>query len=160
MEKLFLEGRLGRDAQQKTPSNGGNPFVTFTLATNSKFKGEEKTTWYDVIMQVTNRNKGLIPYLTKGKVVYVIGDLDLSLYEANDGSKRIRASVSADSIQFPQSSQKSENNNATSEPNEETHTKTAPKPTPAPKPKTKDTDPPVDDIPMVSSSDDEDDLPF
>ena len=166
MQKLTVTGRIGRDAQEKVSGNGGNPFVTFSLATNSKYKGEEKTTWYEIIMFPANRNKGIIPYLKKGKGVVVIGELDLSTYEAQDGSTRLRAQVIADSIDFwGDGGQKSEDDSQQKPAAAKTETPPSDsKPAPslkAPKAASKEAPKVEEEISMRSDdTNDDDDLPF
>lgn len=99
MQKLFLIGRLGRDAVLRESSNGDR-FVAFTIAVNSKVRGAEKTTWYDVISFNVTRLENIIPYLKKGSALLVVGELDAKLEKGSDGVVRQRLTVTADSIDF------------------------------------------------------------
>lgn len=162
MQVITVTGRLGRDAKTYESGNGGEPFVTFTLASDSKIKGEEKTTWYDVIATSSKKVKAMTPYLKKGTAVCVIGDFSASLYDTKDGEKGIRLSINADRIDFNGTSQKQ-----TQEGDAETPVVTeAPKKatTTAKKAAKKTTEP--EDIPMVSkptpvaAEEGEEDLPF
>jgi len=99
MQSITVTGRLGRDPQQHQSSNGGEPFATFTMASNSRIKGVDKTTWYDVLVSLNKRTSGMIQYLKKGSSVIVIGELDVSTYDANDGT-RVRLSINCEHIEF------------------------------------------------------------
>ena len=99
MQSITVTGRLGRDPQQHQSSNGGEPFATFTMASNSRIKGVDKTTWQDVLVSLNKRTSGMIQYLKKGSSVIVIGELDVSTYDANDGT-RVRLSINCEHIEF------------------------------------------------------------
>ena len=99
MQSITVTGRLVRDTQQHQSSNGGEPFATFTMASNSRIKGVDKTTWYDVLVSLNKRTSGMIQYLKKGSSVIVIGELDVSTYDANDGT-RVRLSINCEHIEF------------------------------------------------------------
>ena len=47
MQKITLIGRLGRDAAIRETQEG-TKIVSFTLAANGRFRGVDKTSWYDV----------------------------------------------------------------------------------------------------------------
>lgn len=108
MQKLTLIGRLGRDAQKRVTQNNTS-FITMTVAANSRFKGAEKTTWYDVMAFNVERYEKMLPYLTKGSSVVVVGEVDLSTEKSENGNVYLRASVVADSIDFNSGSSQSGN---------------------------------------------------
>lgn len=99
MQKITIIGRLGRDASIRETQDGGK-VVSFTVAVNGRFRGVEKTSWYDVSTFNYDRYKNMVKYLTKGSGVVVIGDLDCDLDEGRDGVTRCRRSITADSIEF------------------------------------------------------------
>ena len=99
MQKITLIGRLGRDAAIRETQDGGK-VVSFTVACNGRYRGVEKTSWYDVSTFNYERYKNMVQYLTKGSSVVVIGELDADIDEGRDGVKCCRRSVTADSIEF------------------------------------------------------------
>ena len=99
MQKITLIGRLGRDAAIRETQEG-TKIVSFTMAVNSRFRGVDKTSWYDVSTFNYDRYRNMIKYLTKGSQVVVLGDLDADIEEGRDGKVRCRRYVTADSIEF------------------------------------------------------------
>lgn len=97
MKKCTLVGRLGKDARL-VESKNGSQFVSFTMAVNSYMNGSEKTTWFDVIS--FNFSEKVVPYLTKGAAVEVIGDFDTRLEVGSDGKTYLRNDVRADWFDF------------------------------------------------------------
>lgn len=100
MQVVTVDGHLGRDAKIFTSSTGGE-FIAFSIASNSRLKNIEKTTWYDVIIPSVERHRNLVPYLTKGKYVFVSGDLDVALVKDQNGADRLRLTISTTSVNFP-----------------------------------------------------------
>lgn len=100
MQMITVDGHLGRDAKIFTSANG-NEFIAFSMACNSRLKNIQKTTWYDVIIPSVDRYRNLVPYLTKGKYIFVTGDLDVSLAKDNNGVDRLRITINANAINFP-----------------------------------------------------------
>jgi len=99
MQKITIIGRLGRDAAIRETQDGGK-VVSFTVAVNGRYRGTEKTSWYEVSTFNYERYKNMLKYLTKGSGVIVVGELDADLDEGRDGVTRCRRSIVADSIEF------------------------------------------------------------
>ena len=99
MQKITIIGRLGRDAAIRETQDGSK-VVSFTVACNGRYRGVEKTSWYEVSTFNYERYKNMIKYLTKGSSVIVIGELDADVDEGRDGVTRVRRSIVADSIEF------------------------------------------------------------
>ena len=99
MQKITIIGRLGRDAAIRETQDGSK-VVSFTVACNGRYRGVEKTSWYDVSTFNYERYKNMIKYLTKGSSVIVVGELDADIDEGRDGVTRVRRSIVADSIEF------------------------------------------------------------
>lgn len=97
---ITVDGHLGRDAKIFASANG-NEFIAFSMACNSRLKNIQKTTWYDVIIPSADRYRNLVPYLTKGKYIFVTGDLDVSLAKDNNGVDRLRLTINANAVNFP-----------------------------------------------------------
>lgn len=80
-------GNLGKDAEVKTI--GERQYISFRMASTTKRKNEEKTTWVSVLYRY---NENLLPFLKKGQQVFVQGDLDVSAY--NNREQQAQADVS------------------------------------------------------------------
>jgi single-strand DNA-binding protein len=100
VNKVFLVGRLGKDAETKF-TQGGAACTTFSVATDRSWKdkssGEWKTEtdWHRVTLW---RSEKLAEYLTKGKQVHVEGRLQTRQYDAKDGSKRYVTEIVAENV--------------------------------------------------------------
>ena len=94
--KARLIGRLGADAE--TVTTGTTPFISFRVAVDQVVKKEPKTTWVSVNASASDF-KNLIQYLTKGKLVYVSGRLNVQLYTAKNGEPGIYIRVWANDIE-------------------------------------------------------------
>ena len=92
LNKVLLIGRLGKDPELKY-TGSGTPFCRFSLATddswNDKTSGErqERTEWHNIVAwdrlaEICNQ------YLTKGKLVYIEGNLQTREWDDQDGNKR------------------------------------------------------------------------
>jgi single-strand DNA-binding protein len=98
VNKVFLLGRLGKDAETKfTPS--GTSISKFSLATNRRSKdpqtGEWKdlTDWHNIVMW---KSENVANYLLKGKQIHVEGRLETRSYEDKEGQKRYITEVICD----------------------------------------------------------------
>lgn len=109
MNVFTVTGRLGRDAQTYEAKNG-EKFYTFSLADSKKIRGEEKTTWYDIMVFSNRQIDGMIPYLKKGSAVVVTGELEAEIRTGNDNVQRLSLTVRADRVTFNNSGS---NNNTT-----------------------------------------------
>ncbi len=97
-----IVGRLTRDAELKYTS-GGMAVCNFSLATNKKVKGEEKAIFWDC--QMWNNAEKLNQYLTKGKLIQVMGTMDIDEWE-KDGVKKSKPKITILLIDFLSSGDK------------------------------------------------------
>ena len=100
VNKVFLIGHLGRDAETKfTPS--GVPCTRFSVATTRSWKDQETNEWKEET-NWTNitawRKENLANYLTKGKQVHVEGRLQSRSYNDQEGRKVYVTEVIAEDI--------------------------------------------------------------
>lgn len=100
MNKITLIGNLTKDPElRSTPS--GVTVCSFTIAVNRKFAqdGEKITDFFNVKAW---RKLGDIcgRYLSKGKKIAVVGELQARLYDAKDGQQRLSLDVQADEVEF------------------------------------------------------------
>lgn len=98
VNKVILVGHLGRDAESKFLSNGTN-VASFSLATSFKPKnGDERTEWHNI---EAFGKEGIVPYLTKGKQIYVEGRIQTDTWEDRDtGEKKYKTKIVANDIVF------------------------------------------------------------
>lgn len=99
LNKVFLMGNLGKDAEAKFTQSGIS-VATFSIATSRRVKeasGEyrEETDWHNCVLW---RNENVIPYLLKGKPVVVEGHLQSRSWETKDGQKRYATEVVVDEL--------------------------------------------------------------
>ena len=101
LNKVILQGRLGKDVELKTTPNGIE-VATVNIAVDRDYKkqGEERET--DWVSVVAWRNTAVFfsRYFKKGDMVIVEGSLQTRSYNAQDGSKRFVTEVVADSVYF------------------------------------------------------------
>jgi single-strand DNA-binding protein len=103
INRVTLVGRLTREPELRhLPS--GNAVLQLGLAVNGRQKDEtgnwvDKPNFFDVKV-FGNQAEMLMNYLAKGRRIGVDGRLDWSSWEANDGSKRSKVEVVAQTVQF------------------------------------------------------------
>ncbi len=101
VNKVFLIGNLGRDAEQRHTTNG-TAVSNFTLATTDMWtdksgQRQERTEWHRVVVW-DRQAESLQPYLTKGKQICVEGRLQTREWNDRDGNKRYTTEIRADRI--------------------------------------------------------------
>ena len=69
------------------------------VVVNDKINGEEKATWVRVTSSKTN-HVNLAQYLTKGKVITIIGNAISRAWNDKDGNAQSQIKVSTDRIEF------------------------------------------------------------
>lgn len=80
MFTISIIGNLGSDAVERKTANGKS-IMTFSVAAQ---KGEKNVLWVNV---VANLQDGLLPYLKKGKQVFVTGHGDVEMYKGTPDIK-------------------------------------------------------------------------
>ena len=103
INRVTLVGRLTRDPELRhLPS--GSAVLQLGLAVNGRQKDEggnwvDKPNFFDVKV-FGNQAEMLSMHLAKGRRVGIDGRLDWSSWEAQDGSKRSKVEVVANTVQF------------------------------------------------------------
>ena len=87
INKVILIGRLGADAEVKQTSKGDS-MANLSLATNKKFKDEEKTTWHKVVVFDPRIADNMGKYGKKGTMLYVEGEIETRSYKDASGNQR------------------------------------------------------------------------
>ena len=92
LNKVMLIGRVGGDPEIKY-SQGGKAFARFSLATGAKWKNEagekqERTDWHNVTVFGAMADSVVKNFVTKGKQLYVEGELRHDKVEGADGTTK------------------------------------------------------------------------
>lgn len=110
LNKVMLIGRLTRDPEVRTFSNGGK-VAKFGFAVNNRKKNQQTGQWEDeavfLDMEAFNRQTGrqladqVEQYFKRGAQFYLEGHLRLDTWQdKNDGSKRSKLTIVLDDFQF------------------------------------------------------------
>jgi len=103
LNKVMLIGNVGTDPEMRYTANG-NAVTTFRLACSRNYSGadgerKEETEWFTVV--TWNRlAETCNQYLTKGRRAYVEGRLQTRNWEGQDGQRRTRVEIVANTVLF------------------------------------------------------------
>ncbi len=103
VNKAIICGNLTRDPEERTlPS--GQPISSFGVATNrvwtnAEGQKQEQAEFHNIVAfgklaEICNQ------YLTKGRLVYIEGRLQTRTWESQDGAKRNRTEIVAETMQM------------------------------------------------------------
>jgi single-strand DNA-binding protein len=93
--KATLIGRIGREPEVKA----GNVLVArFSVAVGRKVKGEDVTDWHNVTA-FGKQAEFVEKYLGKGRLVCVMGSLEIQRYTGKDGTEKTAINIIADTVQ-------------------------------------------------------------
>lgn len=97
INKVILVGRLGVDPEIKATSKG-DEYANFSLATSKKIKTkdgtwQEKTTWHKITTFDPNLTNTIKNYVSKGTMLYLEGEIDVSEYTDQSGNKKYNTSI-------------------------------------------------------------------
>jgi single-strand DNA-binding protein len=103
MEKIFLIGRAGKDAELRYGPTG-TPVTKINLAVNRRSKdksGEKKdeAVWYSVTL-FGNIAETMANLVHKGTQLYIEGRLEAKIYTPQEGNPRLSLEVIASDIQL------------------------------------------------------------
>jgi single-strand DNA-binding protein len=112
LNKVMLIGRLTRDPEVRTFSNGGK-VAKIGFAVNNRKRNQSTGQWEEVPVfldvEAFNRQEGrqqladlVEQYLKKGHQAYIEGHLVLDEWTAQDGQKRNKLKIVVDNVQFLQ----------------------------------------------------------
>jgi len=102
VNRSVVVGRVGQDPELRT-SKAGNPWCTFSVATNRNRKvGEEwveETDWHRI--KVFGRDAEQCQrFLRRGSMVGIEGQLNYEKWTDDEGQKRISPNLLADRVSF------------------------------------------------------------
>lgn len=103
LNKVMLIGNVGRDPEMRYTANG-KAVTTFSVACNRVHntpEGErkEETDWFDVVAW-DKLAELCSQFLQKGRQAYVEGRLQTRSWEGQDGQKRYKTEVVANTVLF------------------------------------------------------------
>lgn len=98
LNRCMFIGNAGKDAELRYLANG-TAQAKFSLAVNSKSKGEEHTEWINVVLW-GDTAENVAQYITKGKQVFVEGRMQTRSWESDDGTKHYMTEIHANSVQL------------------------------------------------------------
>ena len=103
LNKVMIIGNVGTDPEMRYTANG-NPVTTFRIATSRNYttpEGErrEETEWFNIVTW-SRLAENCSQFLQKGRRAYVEGRLRTRSWEAQDGQKRFRTEVIANTVLF------------------------------------------------------------
>ena len=87
MNIFCFTGALGQDVDVRVTA-GGTSVASFSVAVNSGYGDNKKTTWTKCALFGKRAEGGLIPYLVKGQKVAVSGELSTNEWTTQDGQNR------------------------------------------------------------------------
>src|SRR5579884_2724891 len=109
LNKVMLIGRLTRDPEARTFSNGGK-VAKFGFAVNNRKKNAQTNEWEDepVFLDMEAFNRGdfgkladrVEQYLRKGQQIFIEGHLRMDNWTSQDGQKRSKLVIVVDNFQF------------------------------------------------------------
>ena len=101
MNVINLTGRLTKDAELSFLPGTGTPKVTFTLAVDRNYQKDKNNKKVDFIPMemIGSHTEKLAEYLTKGKMILTIGELNIDQYE-KDGQKKSFTKVKVERLEF------------------------------------------------------------
>src|SRR3990167_6283730 len=105
MNKIFVTGRLTKDAELKV-TQSGKQVTGFDLAVRDDFKPKEKDTLFLKCQLWGTRAEKLVQYLVKGKFIAITGRLDINKTEGKDGIKYCNHNIVVDDVEFLSSKEK------------------------------------------------------
>lgn len=109
MKKIIFDGRIGANGAEVRTTNGGKPYVRFSVANNSFVNSQEVTEWFDVTSYDPHVIENRIKSLTKGTYVIISGQLNTKT-NVKDNKVWVNQYVTAESIDIPYLGKKNEEN--------------------------------------------------
>jgi single-strand DNA-binding protein len=97
-QSITILGNLGKDPAVSY-TQAGMALCKFSVATSEKRKGEEKTTWFDVVV-FDKLGELCGQHLAKGRTVLVQGRISVEDWTDKDGARRRSWSLIANTVQF------------------------------------------------------------
>lgn len=102
MNKSILCGRVVKDAELKFIPTTGTAVGQYTLAVDRKYKDKEGNKKTDFIncVQIGKHMENLVQHITKGKLIFVDGELNIDNYQDSEGNWKSRAKINVERLEF------------------------------------------------------------
>ncbi|MCG4572736.1 single-stranded DNA-binding protein [Clostridium cochlearium] len=102
MNKVMLIGRLARDSELRYVGEENKPVLNLILAVQRPYLNSNGEREVDFIPVSYWRRSAqtLHPYLTKGKLISILGRINIRVLEREDGTKRYITQITSEEIQF------------------------------------------------------------
>lgn len=102
MNKIIITGNLTKDPEPIRSTNSGKEVCSFTIAVSRRkaSRDSEQTTDFFRINAWGPKAKPCHDWLSKGKKVFVMGELNVGTYTGKDGRTNISLDVFADEVEF------------------------------------------------------------
>ena len=102
LNKVMLIGNVGTDPEMRYTANG-NAVTTFRMAVNRNYSGpdgerREETEWFSIVTW-NKLAETCSQFLQKGRSAYVEGRLQTRSWEGQDGQRRFKTEVIANTVQ-------------------------------------------------------------
>ena len=101
MNKCILVGKLARDPELTTTSNGV-AVCRFSIAVSRRYAnsdGERETDFLNIVVW-RNLGENCHKFLKKGSKVGIVGNIQSRSYDATDGTKRYVTEIVAEEVEF------------------------------------------------------------
>lgn len=133
VNKVILVGNVGKDPEIRQTQNN-KQVATFSLATSESYKDQSgqrqsKTEWHNVVCW-GNLAQLAGQYIKKGSKIYLDGKVTTRSWDDNNGNKRYTTEIIANTIQFLDKREQSNQNGL--HPNANSQWQNNPVPPPAP----------------------------
>lgn len=105
MNKVELVGRMVKDPELKCIEDTDKKVCNFTIAVNRNFtnsNGEREADYIPIVVWGKTA-ENLCNYIKKGKLISVIGRLQIKRYESKDGTRRYISEVVGEEVSFLES---------------------------------------------------------
>ncbi|MBU8892829.1 MAG: single-stranded DNA-binding protein [Bacteroidales bacterium] len=102
INKVEIQGLLGKDAEEKT-FDSGRTLINMSIATSEGYKNTDgewvnTTTWHNVVYWKNKKDEDL-SYLKKGEPVSILGKLNNRKYTDKNGNEKYISEVVAFKIE-------------------------------------------------------------
>ena len=116
MNKIILSGGITRDAELSFIGSTGTPKMAFSLAVERGYqkKGEENRIDYINCEMLGKHVENLCQYITKGKQIFIEGELNIDSYMKDD-ERKTYTKVKVDKLEFQKGGAAAANTNIKNE---------------------------------------------
>ena len=96
MNNWNFTGNIGRDAEQRHTA-GGDSVVSFSVGVKAGYGDKASTVWANCTL-FGKRGESLVPYLLKGQLVGVSGEVAMREWQDKEGQKRTSLDIRVNDV--------------------------------------------------------------